>query len=80
MFVLFFTFQIQHFMGLTQRNQGHRTRFPENLHAYEFKWNASKKVKLTKTFKNAYADATFEVITPLNVHEFLLPPQEGSYF
>jgi predicted AAA+ superfamily ATPase len=48
-----------------------------NLHAYEFKWNASKKVKLTKTFKNAYADATFEVITPLNVHEFLLPPQEG---
>jgi predicted AAA+ superfamily ATPase len=41
-------------------------------HAYEFKWNSRKKVKLTKTFQNAYPDATFQVITQDNIHEFLL--------
>ena len=47
--------------------------FGGQLHAYEFKWNTKKKVRLTKTFQNAYPDATFDAITPLNVHEFLLP-------
>jgi predicted AAA+ superfamily ATPase len=43
------------------------------LHAYEFKWNTKKTVRLTKTFQNAYPDSTFDVITPNNLYEFLLP-------
>lgn len=43
------------------------------LHAYEFKWNIKKTVRLTKTFQNAYPDSTFDVITPNNFYEFLLP-------
>ncbi|NBU46294.1 MAG: ATP-binding protein [Flavobacteriales bacterium] len=43
------------------------------LHAYEFKWNSKKTVRLTRTFQNAYPDSTFDVITPNNLHEFLLP-------
>jgi predicted AAA+ superfamily ATPase len=47
--------------------------FGGQIHAYEFKWNSRKTVKLTKTFQNAYPEATFQVITPENIHEFLLP-------
>jgi predicted AAA+ superfamily ATPase len=43
------------------------------LHAYEFKWNTKKTVRLTKTFENAYPNSTFDVINPGNLHEFLLP-------
>ncbi|MBM3185299.1 MAG: ATP-binding protein [Bacteroidetes bacterium] len=43
------------------------------LHAYEFKWNTKKTVRLTKTFQNAYPNSSFDVITPNNLHEFLLP-------
>ena len=43
------------------------------LHAYEFKWNIKKTVRLTKTFQNAYPNSTFDVITPNNLYEFLLP-------
>ena len=43
------------------------------LHAYEFKWNTKKTVRLTKTFENAYSNSTFNVITPGNLHDFLLP-------
>jgi len=47
--------------------------FGGQIHAYEFKWNTKKTVKLTKTFQNAYPEASFTVITPENIHEFLLP-------
>lgn len=47
--------------------------FSGQIHAYEFKWNTKKTVKLTKTFQNAYPEASFKVITPENIHEFLLP-------
>ena len=47
--------------------------FGGQIHAYEFKWNTKKTVKLTKTFQNAYPEASFKVITPENIHEFLLP-------
>lgn len=47
--------------------------FGGQIHVYEFKWNTKKTVKLTKTFQNAYPDASFKVITPENIHEFLLP-------
>ena len=47
--------------------------FSGQIHAYEFKWNTKKTVKLTKTFQNAYPEASFKVITPENIHEFLWP-------
>jgi predicted AAA+ superfamily ATPase len=50
--------------------------FGGQIHAYEFKWNSRKTVKLTKTFQNAYPDTSFQVITPENIHEFLLPDNE----
>jgi predicted AAA+ superfamily ATPase len=43
------------------------------LHAYEFKWNTKKTFRLTKAFENAYPNSTFNVITPVNLNEFLLP-------
>jgi len=41
------------------------------LHAYEFKWNGKKKVKMPITWKNAYPDSTFEVITPENYLDWI---------
>lgn len=40
--------------------------------AYEFKWNANKKVKFPTTFTNAYPDANVALITPKNFEEFVL--------
>lgn len=43
------------------------------LNAYEFKWNDKKKnVRVPESFAKAYPSASFHVITPHNVHEFLL--------
>lgn len=43
------------------------------LGAYEFKWNPAKsKVSAPPSFSQAYPDATFRVITPQNIEEFLL--------
>lgn len=43
------------------------------LQTFEFKWNEKKaKTKQPETFKKAYPDATYKVITPKNVEEFLL--------
>ena len=43
------------------------------LHAYEFKWNVRKsKVKCPVSFQYNYPEATYKVITPENVEEFLL--------
>ena len=43
------------------------------LHAYEFKWNVRKgKVKCPVSFQSNYPEATYKVITPENVEEFLL--------
>lgn len=41
------------------------------LFAFEFKWNADKKVKFTKTFTNAYAQATTELVHRENFQKFL---------
>ncbi|MRX76622.1 AAA family ATPase [Pedobacter petrophilus] len=40
--------------------------------AYEIKWNIHSKAKFPKTFINAYQDVNTKVITPENIHEFLL--------
>ncbi|MFO8066673.1 MAG: ATP-binding protein [Bacteroidales bacterium] len=42
------------------------------LSAFEFKWSPSKKAFLSKTFSNAYPNSDYKVISPDNVHEFLL--------
>lgn len=43
------------------------------LHAFEFKWNARKGgAKCPKSFQTAYPTASYHVITPSNIEEFLL--------
>ena len=43
------------------------------LHAFEFKWNERKaNVKCPDSFSTAYPEATFQVITPKNIEEFLM--------
>lgn len=41
------------------------------LHAYEFKWNPHKQVRLTETFAQNYPDHTFTVIHPDNYQIFV---------
>ena len=45
------------------------------LHAYEIKWNPKAKASFTKTFSDAYPQADFQVVTPENIADFLLPEQ-----
>ena len=42
------------------------------LNAYEFKWSPGNKAKIPKTFTSAYPEATFEIITSDNFHQFLI--------
>lgn len=43
------------------------------LRAYEFKWNDKKgNIRQPESFVAAYPDASFQVVTPKNVEEFLL--------
>ncbi|WP_299063740.1 ATP-binding protein [uncultured Polaribacter sp.] len=44
----------------------------EKLHAFEFKWNANKKVKIPTAFGKAYTNASFEVINKENYLDFIL--------
>ena len=56
----------QHEIDYLEEEDGH-------LSAFEFKWNDRKaKAKCPESFKTAYPDATFKVITPKNIEEFLL--------
>jgi len=41
------------------------------LFAYEFKWNARKKARFSKTFLKAYPESETQVITPDNYWEFV---------
>ena len=41
------------------------------LHAYEFKWNPNKQVRLTDTFARNYPNHTFTVIDPDNYQTFV---------
>ncbi|WP_310556181.1 ATP-binding protein [Flavobacterium sp.] len=42
------------------------------IDAFEFKWNNNKKVKFTKTFTNAYPNATTQLINSENFASFLI--------
>lgn len=46
--------------------------FENKLFAFEFKWNPAKKGFLSKTFSNAYPGSSFKIISPDNIHEFLI--------
>lgn len=46
--------------------------YQNSMHAYEFKWNKRRKSNLSKTFTKAYLNTTFNVISPENIHEFLM--------
>ncbi len=39
---------------------------------FEFKWNAKRKANIPSSFAQAYPNATFKVITPDNIEDFLL--------
>ncbi len=41
------------------------------LYAFEFKWNANKTAKLTRTFSENYPNTLFQVINPENYIEFI---------
>jgi predicted AAA+ superfamily ATPase len=41
------------------------------IFAFEFKWNATKKHKITKTFINNYPDSKVNIITPQNYFDFV---------
>lgn len=43
----------------------------ERLHAYEFKWNSTKKVKIPGAFAKAYPQAGFERISPDSYLDFI---------
>jgi hypothetical protein len=45
--------------------------YDEKISAFEFKWNATKKTSVPKTFQKAYSDAEFQLVTPENYFEFL---------
>lgn len=49
-----------------------------NLHAYEMKWNPRAKASITKTFTDSYPNTDFQVITPDNIADFLLPDPIGD--
>lgn len=46
-----------------------------HINAYEFKWNTTKKHTVSRAFNNNYPDATTQVVTPMNVSEFLAETQ-----
>ena len=44
-----------------------------NLFAYELKWNVKKKVKIPSAWKEAYPESKFEVMTPENYIDWVVP-------
>ena len=44
------------------------------LFAFEIKWNENKKVKVPTAWKTAYPEASFDVISPANYIDWILPP------
>ena len=55
-----------------QREIDYIEEYDGQLYAYEFKYNPRKAVKLAGGFANAYPNASFNVISPDNIDEFLL--------
>ncbi len=71
---LIYGLQIKKFFWRTVQQQeiDYIEQSNENLSAYEFKWNQSKKVKFSKTFTNAYPEANNYIINKENYENFLM--------
>ena len=65
-------FQAYFWRTTQQQEIDYIEEFENKLFAFEFKWNPNKKRFLSKTFSNAYPGSSFTVISPDNIHEFLL--------
>ena len=73
--------KFQHYSGMLVNNYFWRTYQQQeidfieeragNLYAYEAKWSVTKKVKEPKTWKEAYPNSQFEVISPENYHAWI---------
>lgn len=61
----FWRTQQQQEVDLVEENNG-------SIDAFEFKWNTKAKAPRPKTFLDAYKNASFKVITPDNVEEFVM--------
>ena len=66
--------QIKNFFWRTVQQQeiDYIEQSNENLSAYEFKWNQSKRIKFSKTFTNAYSEANNYIINKENYENFLM--------
>ncbi len=43
-----------------------------HLYTYEFKWNTSKKAKLTRVFSENYPNSSFKLVNPDNYLDFIM--------
>ena len=59
-----------------QKEIDYLEEYDGKIHAYEFKYNPKKQVSAPKSFTATYPDAEFQVITPYNIEQFVLPPSE----
>lgn len=56
----------------TQHEVDYVEEYDGQIHAYEFKYNPRKKAKIPPSFVELYPNATFDLITPDNIEQFLL--------
>ncbi|MBO4752931.1 MAG: ATP-binding protein [Bacteroidales bacterium] len=68
------TYAKSYFWRTTQQQEiDYIEEYDGQMKAYEFKWNPTKKVKVSKTFRDAYPDVQVQTITRENYMEFLKP-------
>lgn len=62
-----------YFWRTTQQQEiDYLEEYHDRFLTFEFKWNQRSRASLSKTFANAYPNHTYQVITPENVHEFII--------
>ena len=68
------TYAKSYFWRTTQQQEiDYIEEYDGQMKAYEFKWNPTKKVKVSKTFRDAYPDVQVQTSTRENYMEFLKP-------
>jgi len=75
----------QHYKGILVNNYFWRTYQQQEidwvedrggkLYAYELKWNPNKKVRISKTWEDAYTKSRFEIIHPNNYLDWICDPK-----
>lgn len=56
-----------------QQELDYLEEYDGGLHAYEFKWNPTKRARAPLPFVNAYPEASFQSVSPENYQAFLQP-------